>query len=122
MAKRTRSTRPPVNRSTPSRSWDEILIDMTSRFGLSGVAILCLLYCFMAWGSPDQHREFIDRFILLKFSNKDTIFPFYIILLLIIIIIGTIVYFKKRLAIKEERIAYLEKDNDFLHSKLMERV
>lgn len=122
MAKRKRSSKTAVNSSSPRRSWDEILIDMASRFGLSGVIILCLLYCFMAWGTLEQHREFIDRFILLKFPNKNSIFPYYIIILLVIIIAGVVVYFKKRLAITEERIAYLEKDNEFLHSKLMERV
>jgi hypothetical protein len=119
MAKATRR-----NNAVPApqkRTWDEILIDMATRFGIGGAAILSSMFILICYGTKSQHEEFIDRYILWKLPKEYLIFPFYIIYILGFLLIAVILYFRKRLALKDEKIATLEKDKEFLQRTLLDK-
>jgi hypothetical protein len=103
------------------RSWDVIAIDMISRFGIVNVIILCLLYTFLYFGTKSQHEEFIDRYILFKAPKEDSLFPFYIIGLAGFLFIGVIFYYSKKVAIKDEKIRSLQKENEHLQRTSLDK-
>jgi hypothetical protein len=103
------------------RSWDVIAIDMISRVGMVNFIIVCLVYTFLYFGTKSQHEEFIDRYILFKAPKEDSLFPFYIIGLAGFLFIGVIFYYRKKVAIKDEKISSLQKENERLQRTLLDK-
>ena len=87
---------------------DIFLTDLAERFGITKVIIVCALYIFLKNGSLEQHREFVDKFILLKTGPGDNKYVFYIIIAVIIAFIDQRVSLINRIRLKEERIRELE--------------
>jgi len=116
-AKSTKTSAPAI----PQKPTWAMIIDAASRFGISGAIIICLLYTFMVFGTASQHQEFIDKFILIKIPKNDNIFAFFVIFIQAILLVSAILYYNKRLKIKEERISYLENDVRSLQENLLKR-
>jgi hypothetical protein len=90
--------------------WDVFLINLASKFGVGGAVVLSLLAMFLIVGTQAQHIEFIDKFFLLKFPKGDNIYMYFVLLLIVILYIFSMIYFRNRIKLKDERIAQLQAD------------
>ena len=96
---------------------DIFLIDLIVRFGVTKFLIICALYIFLKDGSLEQHREFIDKFILLKTRPGDNKYQFYVIIAVIFVFIDQTIYFRTGSRLKDARIRELEQQIKMLENK-----
>ena len=89
----------------PTRA-DLFIINLISRFGLPSTFFILL----MVFARKEQYQEFIDTYILLKFSKNFSGFPIFILIYLVLGSGGTIFFLFQRMKIKDERIRTLEND------------
>lgn len=101
--------------------WDVYLIELASRVGIFGAVVIALLTLFIVRGTLAQHREFIDKFFLLKWSNNETFYHCFIIICLVVLFIVQFFYWKHRIKVKEERITELVNERDRLQNKLLKK-
>jgi hypothetical protein len=102
-------------------SWQKFVIELASRFGVSGAVTLCILLIFLIWGTVDQKREFIDKFILLNNKHGDSHYPVYLVIIATVAFVGQRIYFLKRIKLKDDRIKELEHHNNSLENKLLKK-
>jgi hypothetical protein len=101
--------------------WDIYLVDLTSRVGVFGTVVITLLALFIIKGTAAQHKEFIDKFFLLKWGQGASFYFCFIITCFIVILIAQYFYFKHRIKLKEERISELVNERDRLQNKLLKK-
>lgn len=99
--------------------WDLYLVDLVSRVGIFGTVVIALLTLFIFRGTVAQHREFIDKFFLLKWGNDGNFY--FIITGLFILFVAQYVYYKQRVKIKDELITELKYERDWLQNKLVKK-
>jgi TRAP-type C4-dicarboxylate transport system permease small subunit len=102
--------------------WDIYLVELASRVGVFGTIVISLLSLFIIKGSAAQHKEFIDKFFLLKWGQGASFYFCFIIVCLIVILLVQYLYFKLRIKIKEERISELTNERDRLQNKLLKKL
>jgi len=81
--------------------------------------IFVVVFTFFYNGTSEQKKEFIDKFILLKFPKEEQSYVYFALILIVIVFVSTLNFYRNRLKIKEERIEELTKDIDKLHSVLL---
>jgi hypothetical protein len=108
-------------RKSDNFRWDVYLIELVSRIGVFGAVVIALLTIFIIRGTKAQHREFIDKFFLLKWSNDERFYSYFIVTCLIVLLIVQYVYYSHRLTLKNERIAELLNERDRLQNKLLKK-
>ena len=101
--------------------WDVYLIELVSRIGIFGAVVIALLTLFIVRGTTAQHREFIDRFFLLKWSKESNFYLYFIITCLVILFLVQYFYYKQRIKLKDERILELVNERDRLQNKLLKK-
>lgn len=101
--------------------WDLYLVDLASRVGVFGTVVIALLTLFIFRGTVAQHREFIDKFFLLKWGNDGNFYYYFIITGLIVLFVAQYVYYKQRVKKKGERITELKNERDWLQNKLVKK-
>jgi hypothetical protein len=111
------------NKSSQSGNfrWDIYLVELASRIGVFGTVVIALLTLFILRGTVAQHREFIDKFFLLKPRNNENFYQYFIITCLIVLLLVQHFYHKQRLKVKNERITELINDRDRLQNKLLKK-
>ena len=102
--------------------WDIYIIELASRVGVFGAVVLALVTLFILRGTEVQHREFIDRFFLLKWNNEGAIYIYYIITGLFVPGLALYFYYKHRLKLKNVRITELINERDRLQNKLLKKL
>lgn len=100
---------------------DVFLIEIASRFGVTGACVLSVIYLFFKSASDTQKTEFIDKFILLKIKQTDNVFALYIGILLVILFFIQNYFFRKKDKLKKERIEQLESHIQNLEEKLFKK-
>lgn len=98
---------------------DIFLIEIAGKFGISGACILTVLYIFLKSATLEQHREFIDKFILLKTKTGDNGYILYLAIIAVIAFVGQTLYFRNRLKLKDDRIKQIEEYNNSIENKLL---
>jgi hypothetical protein len=88
---------------TPNSGWIFIITGMVSKFGLRGTVVIFLLYIFVAEGTKEQHREFIDKFFLLKFGSGQTFYLTFLLVVIIASFLSMIFIYRRRVKDKDER-------------------
>jgi hypothetical protein len=101
--------------------WDVYLIELASRVGVFGAVIIALLTLFIVRGTGAQHREFIDKFFLLKWNKDDYYYQYFIITGLIILFFAQYFYYKQQIKLKSERITELINERNMLRHKLLKK-
>lgn len=96
--------------ASPKIPLDVGLVNLASKFGVSGAVILVFVSMFIVVGTKEQHLEFINKFFLLKFSSGENIYVYFVFILLAVLFIGQAYYSHKRMKLKDERISQLETD------------
>jgi hypothetical protein len=107
--------------SSKSKTWDTIVINLVANFGVSGAIIVVILIILLVYGTTQQYREFIDKFILLKFQKNDYFILGYLAIILTFILVSDFLHFKRKIALKDERIKNLEQDVERLQKALLKR-
>ena len=101
-------TTAPKKSNYPIYRVDLFLLELCGKFGVTGAVIICILYVFVKDGSLEQqHREFIDKFILFKNTNGETPYLVFAGIIIVIIFFSQNVFFKKRDKLKDEKIEQL---------------
>jgi nitrate/nitrite transporter NarK len=112
-------------KAKPSQSeqlrWDVYIIELISRIGVAGTVVITLLTLFIVRGTVAQHREFIDKFFLLKWGNDGNFYFYFIIVALIILFFVQTSHYKYRIKVKNERIEELLNERDMLRHKLLKK-
>jgi p-aminobenzoyl-glutamate transporter AbgT len=99
----------------------KLLSGLFKELGLPGFVVVIVVFIFFVWGTPDQKKEFIDRFVLMKGAETDP-FPFcLIVLVLVLLLVIGWVYFKKHIKMYEDEIQRLSKEKSELQEKLIEK-
>jgi hypothetical protein len=101
--------------------WDIYLVELASRVGVFGTIVISLLALFIIQGTEAQHKEFIDKFFLLKWGQGGGFYFCFIITCLLVLLLVQYIYFKLRIRIKEERISELTNERDRLQNKLLKK-
>jgi hypothetical protein len=101
--------------------WDIYFIELSTRVGIFGTVVLSLLALFIVKGTAAQHKEFIDKFFLVKWDNGASFYLSFIITCLVMLLFVQYVYFKLRIKLKEERITELIDERDRLQNKLLKK-
>jgi hypothetical protein len=111
------------NKSSQSNNfrWDIYIIELASRIGVFGAVVIALLTLFILRGTVAQHREFIDKFFLLKWRNNENFYQYFIITCLIVLFLVQHFYHKQRIKVKNERITELLNERDRLQNKLLKK-
>jgi hypothetical protein len=111
------------NKSSQKKTirWDYYLVDLASRVGVFGTVVIALLTLFIVRGTVAQHREFIDKFFLLKWGNDGNFYFYFIITGLIVLFVAQYIYYKQRVKIKDKRIAELTEERDWMHNKIFKK-
>jgi hypothetical protein len=117
VAKQARTQNPPAKAS--AFRWDLYIIELITRVGLVGAIVVILLTWFIWEGTTAQHREFFDKFILLKFDSHNLNYAYFILTCVVTISLAQTVYFLKRIKLKDERINELKIERDRLQDKLL---
>jgi hypothetical protein len=102
--------------------WDFYLVDLASRVGIFGTVVIALLTLFIFRGTVAQHREFIDKFFLLKWGNDGNFYFYFIITCFMVLFVAQYVYYKQRVKIKDEKIAELTYERDWLKNKVLKKL
>lgn len=93
--------------------WDVFLVDIFGRFGVTGGIIITIIMIFIIWGTTDQKREFIDKFILLKNLDAQSSYIYWVAISFAIVFIAQIFFHRSKIKSKNERINdlknYIEK-------------
>lgn len=97
------------------------LVDLVSRVGVFGTVVIALLTIFIFRGTVAQHREFIDKFFLLKWGNDGNFYYYFIITGLIVLFVAQYIYYKQRVKIKDERIAELTEERDWMQNRIIKK-
>lgn len=105
------------NKSLPA--WAFFISELVSKFGVSGTVVIIILYVFVHEGTVEQHREFIDKFILLKFGQGQTFYLMFILLIVIILFISTRINYRRKIKLLEEQNSVLQKEKNTLQVKLL---
>ncbi|MBN8670466.1 MAG: hypothetical protein J0L80_07250 [Chitinophagales bacterium] len=107
----------PSDTGNNSDSWYvKVFIVIGDRFGLHGIITFFIMFIFLKFGTDVQKKEFVDRFILLKYENGIQPYPYFIVIIVCIFYIMTLSYYWRKLKIKQQRIVDLEKIiNDILN-------
>lgn len=101
--------------------WDAYFIELTSRVGIFGTVVLSLLALFIVKGTAAQHKEFIDKFFLLKWDKGAGFYLSFIITCLVVLLFVQYACYKLRIKLKEERIAEIINERDRLQNKLLKK-
>jgi hypothetical protein len=101
--------------------WHLYLVDLTSRVGVFGTVVIALLTLFILRGTEAQHREFIDKFFLLRWGNDGNFYYYFLVTGLIVLFVAQYIYYKQRVKIKDERITELKNERDWLQNKLVKK-
>jgi hypothetical protein len=101
--------------------WDVYLVESASRVGIFGTVVISLLALFIIKGTAAQHKEFIDKFFLLKWDKGVGFYFGFIITCLIVLLFVQYAYYKLRIKLKEERITELLNERDRLQNKLLKK-
>lgn len=102
------SSKPPSTRSNPGAGLTIIrVIDIFTRFGIGGGIIVVVTIVFLIWGSPEQKREFIDRYVLFKWPKGQEGYPFFVLLIILIIFIIIWNFYHHKIKLKDEKIKIL---------------
>jgi hypothetical protein len=111
------------NKSSQKKTfrWDYYLVDLVSRVGVFGTVVIALLTLFIFRGTVAQHREFIDKFFLLKWGNDGNFYFYFIITGLIVLFVAQYIYYKQRVKLKDERIAELTEERDWMQNRIFKK-
>jgi phosphoglycerol transferase MdoB-like AlkP superfamily enzyme len=101
--------------------WEFYLVDLVSRVGVFGTVVIALLTLFIFRGTVAQHREFIDKFFLLKWGNDGNFYFYFIITGFLILFVAQYVYYKQRVKMKDERIAELTEERDWMQNRILKK-
>jgi hypothetical protein len=101
--------------------WEFYLVELVSKVGVFGTVVIALLTLFIFRGTVAQHREFIDKFFLLKWGNDGNFYFYFIITGLLVLFVAQYVYYKQRVKIKDERIAELTEERDWMQNKILKK-
>jgi hypothetical protein len=102
--------------------WDVYLIELVSRIGVFGAVVIALLTLFIIRGTKAQHREFIDKFFLLKWGSGEGYYHYFIITCLFVLLIVQYFLHRHSIALKSERIIELLYERDRLQNKLLKKL
>jgi hypothetical protein len=111
------------NKSSQKKTftWEFFLVDLVSRVGVFGTVVIALLTLFIVRGTVAQHREFIDKFFLLKWGNDGNFYFYFIITGFLILFVAQYVYYKQRVKMKDERIAELTEERDWMQNRILKK-
>ena len=111
------------NKSSQKKTfrWEFFLVDLVSRVGVFGTVVIALLTLFIIRGTVAQHREFIDKFFLLKWGNDGKFYFYFIITGFLILFVAQYVYYKQRVKMKDERIAELTEERDWMQNRILKK-
>jgi hypothetical protein len=110
------------NKSSQSNfRWDIYLIELASRIGIFGTVVIALLTLFILRGTVAQHREFIDKFFLLKWRSNENFYQNFIITCLFVLFWVQHFYHKQRIKVINERITELINERERLQNKLLKK-
>jgi hypothetical protein len=101
--------------------WDVYVIELASKVGVFGAVVLSIVTLFIVRGTVAQHREFIDKFFLLKWNKDDYFYQYFIITGLIILFFAQYFYYKQQIKLKNERITELINERNMLQHKLLKK-
>lgn len=101
--------------------WDIYIIELISRVGVVGAIVIVFLTIFIVRGSAAQHKEFIDKFFLLKWGNGGSYYLYFIITCLVVALVVQFLHYKQRIKLKDERIQELLQERDRLQYKLLKK-
>jgi len=101
--------------------WDVYIIELISRVGVFGAVVITLVTLFVVKGTVAQHREFIDRFFLLKWNKGDNFYQCFIITGLVVLLGAQYFYYRQQLKLKIERITELIDERTRLQNKLLKK-
>jgi hypothetical protein len=107
----------PYGKSKGPLRADVFVIELLSRFGLIGGTLAFFMTVFLVWGTTEQKREFIDRFILLKGINGHHDYAVFIAILIIIMFLAQRFYYRNQIGIKDVRIKELERYSNSIENK-----
>ncbi len=83
-----------------NKDWLKYLSGIVKEIGIIGFIVVIIVAIFLIWATPDQKREFIDSYILLKNNN-----PYHCVIIVVflasLMIIGTI-YYQKMLNLRKK--------------------
>jgi len=117
MSKKKKSKQPPTQESRSIK----YLAGIVKEIGLTGFIVVVIVAIFLIWGTADQKREFIDRFILLKHVNQN---PFSCVLvvvgLLFLLLIGSI-YSSRMFKLRKEENNRIGKEKSELQELLLKK-
>lgn len=102
--------------------WDIYIIELASRIGVFGAVVIALVTLFILRGTEAQHREFIDKFFLLKWNNEGPFYLYFIITGLIVLFFAQYLFYKQKLKLKNERITELANERERLQNKLLKKL
>jgi len=100
---------------------DIFIIELAGKFGVTGACALAVLWVFLKNGTLEQHREFIDKFILLKTNQGDNKYIIYLVIVIVIAFVLQRAYFNNRIKLKDQRIKELEQHGNALENKLLKK-
>ena len=102
-------------------SYIKYLAGIVKEIGLTGFIVVVVVAVFLIWGTSDQKREFIDRFILLKHIDQN---PFSCVLvvvgLLFLLLFGSI-YSSKMSKLRREENNRIGKEKSDLQELLLKK-
>lgn len=102
-------------------SYIKYLAGIMKEIGLTGFIVVVVVAVFLIWGTSDQKREFIDRFILLKHIDQN---PFSCVLvvvgLLFLLLVGSI-YSSKMSKLRREENNRIGKEKSDLQELLLKK-
>ncbi|OQP53596.1 hypothetical protein [Niastella populi] len=101
--------------------WDVYLVELASRVGIFGTVVISLLALFIVKGTAAQHKEFIDKFFLVKWGNGASFYLGIIIICLVVLLLAQYDHYKLRIRVKEERITELLNERERLQNKLLKK-
>ncbi|MBL7712350.1 MAG: hypothetical protein JNL13_07805 [Chitinophagaceae bacterium] len=100
-----------VKNKNGNETWfKEWAVNTIDRIGMSGFLIICAVSIFIFWGTVDQKRKFIEKFILLNFKKEELSHSVVFIIFLLLAYIITLNYYQKRHKLQRQRIETLEQD------------
>lgn len=119
--KKTNSTTPSKNEISEPWSGARFVVELASKFGVTGAVVLCILITFLVWGTVEQKRYFIDKFILLKTMPGWNGYLVFIIAVVILAFVGQRIYFRNQVKLKDTRIRELERHSNILENKFLKK-
>lgn len=104
---------------TKKQTWDDIAIKIANRVGVLGSLAIIWSGYFFFFASFEQHKFFIDHFILLRSEGGSPFYPYFILVCYTIIVIAVIAYCVARFRLMQQRIDELAEERTAYQQKLL---